>query len=359
MIKDRKKISFDGQAVYVGLDVHKKSWTVAICTAHREYRPFNISPPELGILVDYLQTNFPQADFTCAYEAGFSGFGLCESLMQHGINCLVVNAADIPTADRDAEFKTDPRDAAKIARCLRSGEIHSIHIPSKTLQGDRGLARLHDQFKRDVIRQKCRIKMNLYYFGLKIPQQYDDRGRWSRPFINWLYNLEMPSPNATVLLKSQMGQFIYVLGMKRNAEAWLRALSKTQPYQKQTDLLLSVPGIGRLTAIKFLLQLGQVQRFRNLNALCNYIGLVPSSKNSGERVRQNRLTRRGHTQLRSMLVEAAWVAIGVDPALDHGYQQLKKRMIAQKAIIRIARKLLSRIRFVLLHEMEYEKGIIA
>jgi transposase len=341
------------------MDVHKKSWTIAICTVHREYRPFNISPPEVVVLVDYLQTNFPQADYTCAYEAGFSGFGLCESLKEHGINCLVVNAADIPTADRDAEFKTDPRDAAKIARCLRSGELHSIHIPTKTLQGDRGLARLHDQFKRDVIRQKCRIKMNLYYFGLKIPAQYDDQGRWSRPFISWLYNVEMPSPNATVLLKNQMGQFIYVLGMKRNTEAWLRALSKTPAYQKQTDLLLSVPGIGRLTAIKFLLQLGQIQRFRNLNALCNYIGLVPGSKNSGERVRQNRLTRRGHTQLRSMLVEAAWVAIGVDPALSQGYQQLKKRMIAQKAIIRIARKLLSRIRYVLLHEMEYEKGIIA
>ncbi len=359
MIKDRKKISFEEQPVYVGLDIHKKFWTVAICTMHREYRPFNISPPRVEKLVDYLVTNFPAAEFTCAYEAGFSGFGLCESLLDQGIKCLVLNAADIPTSDRDTEFKTDQRDAAKIARCLRSGEIHSIHIPSKRLQGDRGLARLHDQYKRDVIRQKCRIKMNLFYFGVKIPEEYDGQGRWSRAFINWLYNLEMPSANATVMLQSQMGQFIYVLGMKRNTEGWLRALSKTEGYEKQTELLLSVPGIGRLTAIKFLLQLGEIDRFRNLNALCNYIGLVPSSSNSGERVRQNRLTRRGHTQLRSMLVESAWTAIGVDPALNDCYEQLKKRMIAQKAIIRIARKLLSRIRYVLLHEMSYEKGVIA
>jgi len=359
MIKDRKKISFANHPVYVGLDVHKKSWTVAICTAHREYRPFNISPPSVEVLVDYLQTNFPHAEFRCAYEAGFSGFGLCESLIDQGINCWVINAADIPTADRDAEFKTDPRDAAKIARSLRSGEVHSIHIPSKTLQGDRGLARLHDQFKRDLIRQKCRIKMNLLFFGVKIPTQYDDQGRWSRPFIKWMYNLEMPSANATLMLKNQLGLFIYLLGMKRNTEAWLRSLSKTQTYQKQTDILLSVPGIGRLTAIKFLLQLGQIDRFRNLNALCNYIGLVPASSNSGDRVRQKRLTRRGHTQLRSMLVEAAWTAIGVDPALSHCYAQLKKRMVAQKAIIRIARKLLARIRYLLLHEMEYEKGVIA
>lgn len=101
MIKDRKKISFEKQPVYVGLDVHKKSWTVAICTANGEYRPFNISPLMLEVWVDYLRTNFPQADFHCAYEAGFSGFGLYESLMEQEINCLLVNAADIPTSARD------------------------------------------------------------------------------------------------------------------------------------------------------------------------------------------------------------------------------------------------------------------
>ena len=78
------------------------------------------------MLVDYLENDFPQGTYICAYEAGFSGFGLCEALMDRGIQCLVINAADIPTSDRDAEFKTDQRDATKIAKCLRSGEVHSI-----------------------------------------------------------------------------------------------------------------------------------------------------------------------------------------------------------------------------------------
>lgn len=359
MTQVRKKISFEQQAVYVGIDVHKKHWTIAICTEHREYRPYNISPPSVKVLVNRLQADFPQANFICAYEAGFSGFGLCEDLIEQGIQCMVVNAADIPTSDKEAEFKTDQRDAAKIARSLRSGQLYSIHLPSKQLQGDRSLVRLHDQFKRDVIRQKCRIKMHLYYFGVKIPPQYDDKGRWSRPFIAWLFDLEMPVENATVMLRHQMSQFIYVLGMKRNSEAWLRQLSRSELYKKQADLLITVPGIGRLTAIKFLLQLGDFERFPNLNSLTNYIGLVPASNNSGDRTRQTRLTRRGHTQLRSMLVEAAWTAIGVDPALNLCYENLKKRMIAQKAIIRIARKLLSRIRYVIKHEIEYEKGVIA
>lgn len=359
MLQNRKKISFEQQEVYVGIDVHKKHWTIAVCTQHREYRPYNIAPPSVDVLVNRLEKDFPKANFICAYEAGFSGFGIYEQLLEAGIQCLVINAADIPTTDREAEFKTDQRDAAKIAKSLRSQQLNSIHIPPKKLQGDRSLVRLHDQFKRDVIRQKCRIKMHLYYFGVKIPPEFDDKGRWSRPFIAWLFDLEMPQENATVMLRHQMSQFIYVLGMKRNSEAWLRQLSKSDEYKKQTDLLMSVPGIGRLTAIKFLLQLGDFDRFPNLNSLTNYIGLVPSSNSSGEKTRQSRLTKRSHTQLRSMLVEAAWVAIGTDPALNLCYENLKKRMIAQKAIIRIARKLLSRIRFVIKHEIEYEKGVIA
>ena len=359
MKKDKKKISFIDQSIYVGIDVHKKSWTIAICSQHRVYRPFTISPPSCEVLIDYLEKNFPGGNYICAYEAGFSGFGLCEALNGQGIQCIVINAADIPTSDRDSEFKSDQRDATKIAKSLRSGELRCIHIPSKKLQGDRAIARLHDQFKRDVVRQKCRIKSLLFFFGVKIPDGYDNKGRWSRPFIKWLYEVELATPNATEVIRHQMGQFIYVLGMKRNCATWLKRISRHAPYKAQADLLESIPGIGRLTAIKLLLQLGPIDRFSTRESLCNYVGLVPSTHNSGERIRQGRLTRRGHTQLRVMLIEAAWVAIGVDPALSHCYEDLKKRMVAQKAIVRIARKLLSRIRYVLRHEESYEKGVIA
>ncbi len=359
MKKVKKKISFDQQNVYVGIDVHKKSWTVAVCTEHRVYRPFVIRPTNVEVLVNYLQQNYPEGTYICAYETGFSGFGLCEALQELGIECLVVNPADVPTSNRDAAFKTDQRDATKIAKSLRSGEIYSIYIPSKSLQADRSIARLHDQFKRDFVRQKNRIKSLLFFYSVKIPEAYDNKGRWSRAFISWLYQVELPVANATDVLRHQMGQFTYVWGMKRNCETWLKQLSRKEPYLAQADLVESVPGMGRLTAIKFLLQLGPIERFHTLESLCSYVGLVPGSHSSGERIRQNRLTYRGHTQLRVILVEAAWTAIGVDPALNLCYEELKKRMVGQKAIIRIARKLLSRIRYVLTHQTAYEKGVIA
>lgn len=359
MTEDKQKITFEDQDIFVGIDVHKKSWTVAVCTQHRCYRPFTISPPCVESLVGYLETRFPLGFYVCAYEAGFSGFSLCEALFDYGITCLVVNPADIPTSDKEAEFKTDARDAAKIARCLRSGELQSIYLPSKKLQGDRALSRLQEQFRSDLVRQKNRIKMHLFFFGVSIPEEFDKPGRWSDAFLKWLYQLEMPAASATMVLQQLLGHLTYCRGMKRYTERQIRQLGRTEDYCSQAELLESVPGIGPLTATKFLLQTGPIERFPSLDALCSYAGLVPASHNSGEATRQSRMTRRGHTQLKTMLIEAAWTAISVDPALGHCYTELKKRMPPQKAIVRIAKKLLARIRFVLVNEVPYEKGILA
>lgn len=359
MTEDKQKINFEDQDIFVGIDVHKKSWTVAVCTQHRCYRPFTISPPSVESLVSYLQGRFPLGFYVCAYEAGFSGFNLCEALFDYAITCLVVNPADIPTSDREAEFKTDARDAAKLARCLRSGELQSRHLPPKKLQGGRALSRLQEQFRSDLVRQKNRIKMHLFYFGATIPEEFDKPGRWSEASIRWLYQLQLPDPSATLVLQQLLGHLTCCRGMKRYTERQVRQLGRNEDYRRQTELLETVPGIGQLTATKLLLQIGPIERFSSLDALCSYAGLVPASYNSGEATRQSRMTRRGHPQLRTMLIEAAWTAITVDPALGHCYAELKKRMPPQKAIVRVAKKLLARIRFVLVNEAPYEKGILA
>ena len=163
----------------------------------------------------------------------------------------------------------------------------------------------------------------------------------------------------TKTLQLMMSMLEYIRGMRDCANRHLNELANTDHYQEEVDLLKTVPGFSKHTAIKFLVELGDIRRFRTLTQLCNYIGLVPSTHSSGENIRAGRLTYRGHRELRMMLVESAWVAISTDPALEMAYQEFKKRMIAQKAIIKIARKLLSRVRYVLVHKIEYEKGIVA
>lgn len=356
MLKVRKKISFEGQKIYIGIDVHKIKWAICICTEDTNFRPFTIdADPE--ILINYLNRNFPEGDFCCAYEAGFSGYGLYEALWEANIKCLVVHAADIPTTHKESEFKNDKNDALKIAKAIRSGDLQSIAIPDRQLQEDRALVRYRIQLRKDLARQKCRIKSFLAFFSIPIPPQWDNP-RWSRPFINWLWNLELTTDEGTKTLRLNMGSFTYIHGMCVNTDNHLRELSRTQRYQKDVALLTSVVGFGTRRAIEFLVLIGDIKRFSNNDKLANYLGLVPSAKSSGENIRQDRLTYRGHKQLRSIMVQAAWTSITTDPAMAKKYGNLKKRMIPQKAIISVARSLLCRVRFVLINEVSYQKGIV-
>ena len=357
MTQVRKKINLKGKNIYVGIDVHKKKWTIAVSTETTNYRPFN-QEADAERLVNYLKEKFIGAKITCAYEAGFSGFHLQEYLSKNGIECLVVHPADIPTTDKESEFKTDQRDAKKIAECLRSGQLKGIHIPTKELQEVRSLIRFRKQMRKDFTREKCRIRSLLMFYGITVPEELDNGGKWNGKMRRWLWNLELTTEEGTETLQMMMSMLEYIRGMRDCANRKLNKLGNTEYYQPQVDLLSSVPGFSRHTAIKFLVELGDIKRFRTLGHLCNYIGLVPSTHSSGENIRASRMTYRGHSELRMMLIESSWVAIGTDPALELSYQEYKKRMIAQKAIVKIARKLLSRVRYVLIHELPYEKGIV-
>jgi len=357
MTKVTKKISFRGQKIYVGIDVHKEKWTVCPLTEEVNFRAFSMAS-NAELLISYLHSHFPGGEYICAYEAGFSGYGLYESLWEAKITCLVIHAADIPTSHKESEFKTDPRDALKIAKALRSGDLSCIHIPDKQLQEDRSLIRYRQQLRKDIVRQKCRIKSFLAFYSIEIPESYT-KTKWSRKMVGWLYNLELSTEEGTKALRLRMGMLVYIMGMCKNADAHLRVLSRSDRYLSKVELLKTVPGFGRLRSIEFLVSLGAIDRFSNLDKLSSYVGLVPSSDNSGNRVRQNQLTNRGHKQLRTMLIEAAWIGIRTDPSLALKYGTLKKRMLAQKAIVCIARKLLSRVRYVLVNEVAYQKGIEA
>lgn len=192
----------------------------------------------------------------------------------------------------------------------------------------------------------------LAFYNVQIPEQWNGP-RWSRPFVNWLWNLELTTEKGTKTLRLLTGMFSYIQGMCVNTDKHLKEFSRTKRYEKQVNLLRSVVGFGSLRSIEFLVQIGDINRFKNNDKLANYPGLVPSSNSSGESIKQDRLTYRGHKQLRSIIVEAAWTSINTDPAMAKKYGDLKKRMIVQKAIISVARSLLCRVRIVLLNEVPY------
>lgn len=131
------------------------------------------------------------------------------------------------------------------------------------------------------------------------------------------------------------------------------ALSRTEEYRPWVSLLRTVPGISTLTAMILLLELGEITRFPSRDQLCTYVGLIPDTQSSGEKEHIGEMTQRGHSYLRWLLVEASWVAIRKDPAMMMAFNEYCKRMRKSKAIIRIARKLLNRVRCVLKNQAEY------
>lgn len=186
MQRQVKQLDFSGQNIYVGLDTHKNQITTTILSEHSTHKTFS-QPPDGRILANYLRRNFPGANYYAAYEAGFSGFWLQETLKKEGINCIVVNPSDVPTKDKERKQKRDAMDSRKIARSLRNGELEGIYIPSKRTQCDRVLVRTRYRIVGNLTRCKNRIKALLYYFGIDFPEEFNRPGtHWSRKFMKWL-----------------------------------------------------------------------------------------------------------------------------------------------------------------------------
>ena len=273
---------------------------------------------------------------------------------------MVIHPADVPTTQKEKQQKTDKADSRKLARALRNREFEAIDIPDPELEADRALLRQRYRLVRDLCRTKNRIKALLYQFGIDIPERFTagQTRNWSKVYMTWLKNLKIEHQS----LKQVLDNYIRLGELQRiellQLERQVRALSKTEKYDTNYNLLLSLPGIGIVTAMTFLTQIGDVGRFKCLDDLCSYIGLIPRMYGSGDRVQVGKLTRRGRKDLKIMLIEASWDAVRKDPVLMLRFNELSKRMNKNKAIIRIARKLLSRMRWVLLNQEPYSMGVI-
>lgn len=345
------KYNYTGKAVYIGIDVHKKTYVcVTICEGAVVKK--DSMPAKPAVLIAYIKNCFTKAKIETAYEAGFSGFHLHRQLTEAGINNSVIHPGAIEVASRD-RVKTDKRDAKKIALQLATGRLRCIYVPTLEEESKRCASRLRDNFVKLRHQVGQKIKSLLFTQGL-ISGEDDSvlSKRWANKKLEEVKQLNYP-----------VG-FYYTL--ERYTKQWLafteelknikHELLEIQTEREKTLLMIyqSAPGVGEITALKLKDELGDMLQFSSEKKLYNYLGLTPVEYSSGEHIRQGHISRQSRSKLRHILVEASWIAITKDWQLMEIYQRISKTRGGKRAIVGVARRLAGRLRTCIQNGVLYE-----
>jgi transposase len=351
------QLDFTGTTIYCGVDVHLKNWRINIRDDEMELRDFSHNPDPVA-LSNFLKKNYPGANYKVGYEAGFCGFHMQRQLTSLGIRCVVLNAADIPKGNKDKRQKNDKRDARNISEEIKKKEV-GIYVPSTNWEYGRSLVRTREQQITDSTRMKARIWQFLYFHALEAPQHEEVGKYWSRRFIE---KLEAHQCNNNVQLKAALQIMLTDYLQKRKLLSVvikaIRALYRQDAYRNNMELIASIPGIGEINAAIILFELQDIHRFKTFDHLCSYAGFIPDTDDSGEMKKNMGITHRFNKRLRKALIESSWVVIRQDPAMLMKYKAYCTRMHKNKAIVRVAKHLLARIRLVLKEQQKYVEGVL-
>jgi transposase len=330
------RLSYADQRVYIGVDVHKETYTVTCVCNKQIVKTATVKADPTGLAASLLRW-FPGAALSSVYEAGFSAFVLHRALTTAGIPNIVVNPASVAVAAND-KVKTDRRDSKKLALDLADGRLRGIYVPTEAEE----LARLLPRTRAQIVEHRAtiarQIKAKLHQFGLIAPSgRRGMSSRYLRAIAAWALPLEL-----TMSLALLAEQWRFATRQLIEIRRLLREQAKAQ--EAIDKVYRSVPGIGEVVARTLATELGDMTRFANERALFSYTGLTPSEYSSGPSVRRGHISRQGSSRLRHLLVETAWRALPRDEVLKEIFDRIAATRGKKRAIVAIARRLTGRIR---------------
>jgi transposase len=356
-MKKQRDYILRNENVFVGLEDSKKTWSLCVRSGGMIVHETSM-PAQYKVLRNYFHNKFAECQIWVMYEAGFRGFELYDQLEADGWQCVVTPPHTV-TEEKCQRKKNDRTDCRRLAKNLENGDYHSCFIPDKELRQDRQISRTYGQVDSDIKRVCNRIRRALEFHGLDkdLPA-----GRWSVAMYalikKHISELEL-SDSLCFSFEMMFREMENLRQMKKEILLRLRKLAKSGRYKEDVELLQSAPGIGILTAIRLVLEWGDVKRFGRKEEFASFLGLVPSDYSSGEQERQGHITKQGNRWVRSWLVECSWVAIRKDPALMEKFRRVLRNCGSKKkAIVAVARKLALRLRRVLLVRESYVVGVV-
>lgn len=320
---------------YVGLDVHAASIVAAVADGDRngEVRAFPRFQNDLKSLKNFMKKLGPAGKLRVCYEAGPCGYGLYWSLAKLGIECEVIAPSLIPNKPGD-RVKTDRRDAEKLARCHRAGELTSVWVPTKEHESLRELVRQRETAKGDLRCSRQRMNSFLLRQGCTYPKATK---RWGCMHVQWLNGLTFDSFGLQSVMIDQLAE------IKRLEERLVRLDTSIdegitlapEHMQEIIRSLQALRGIAKQTAIGVAVELGSFIRFDRPKNLMGYSGMCSSEYSSGESIRRGAISKAGNAHIRRLVVESAW-SYRYRPAVQGA---LKKRQVGlDEEVIAIAWK---------------------
>ena len=343
--------------LYIGKDIHKRSYQVTIRTEINEHKSMSM-PPDPDALFEYVHKLFPQHDVHLTYEAGCCGFSSARYYLNLGWNVTIVNPADIPVSNKHAFQKTDKIDSRNLCKQLQLGTLKNIYIPTEAQEQFRSLLRHRLKLTRDLRRIKSQIKSSLLFHGIKIPTEYDNN-HWTHNFRNWIASLEWSTPCGKSNMTRKLSDFEYIYTQYKDTANELRAYAK-KSYPKEYDLLPTIPGIGGFIAAALLAEIGDFSRFSNETQFSSYLGVIPGIYNSGSKETNLGVTPRANHTLRPLLIEAVWVAVAKDPEIQHYYRShigKNPKTIVVKIAHKMARRILGEIKSGQPYRINYNQSL--
>jgi transposase len=331
----RKREIQPDERLTVGLDTHKSTFSVAIWSQQaREIVWCASMPASAAKLAERLERHRDQIDLV-VYEAGPTGFWLARDLRGRGFPITVVSPSHTPECPGDRD-KSDRLDAAKLARFAAMGMVREVYIPTEEEEGVRALIRLHKDAGMMVRRKKQQIRSQLLRLGIARPggaKAFSKAGRLA-------LRSHALEPHERIVLDHLLDELKHFEKSKREIAAKITALAKSEPCAGKVERLCTVPGIGVLSAMIFLTELPSPERFDNARQVGKILGLAPLVRSSGETRHEMGRNLCGNVHLRTMLVEAAWRWIRLDPEARKRYDGHRRATGSKKkAIVAMARHL--------------------
>ena len=292
-------------STFVGLDVHKKSTSVALAEAGREAARCGFTgrsqrtPEAMRRLVDNLGRRGRRLHF--CYEAGPCGYGMHRLLRGLGQDCIVVAPSLIPNRPGD-RVKTNRRDAMALAKLHRAGELTEVWVPDDAHEAMRDLVRARATARRVL----GKARQHLQGFLLRHGRVYTGKRGWTQAYRRWLTTVRFDHPAQQIVLQDYIHAVDDGEARLARLEQQIEDLLPSWSMAPVVEAVQAMRGVGLVVAVTVVAEVGDFSRFANPRQLMAYLGLVPSEHSSGQSVRRGGITKAGSSLARRVLIEGAW-----------------------------------------------------